>query len=662
MSDIVIKSTIGNMFEIEGISQISGRQMMKFNIFLNALSDVDVEKDKDVLKLVYQITDKNLIAKSVNQVKELIEKMGYSVSMDSDTLAIVDGWQDAQVMLDITFGKLKEIKSSAVEESIDYERFCKACDENLIIKLRDYQYKAAYLLCTGNGGFDFSVPGAGKTIITYATYRYLKNSHVVNQVFIIGPSSSYNAWFDEYKTCFGVEPDFENLSLEATKDCKIYLQASEKNHREITFVNIEKIRLLTREISEFISKANTLLIIDEAHKIKNPGAAVTTAALEITKHAHARIILTGTPMPNGYEDLYSLAKTLSPYKSILPYGYSQLKQMTKGSVSLEQSEKIRESISPYYSRISKKYLLEKGELLEPIYHDVYCEMSDEQDNLYSRLNDFCGKLNENIDEDILFNLKKAISIRKMQISANPALLQKSLVSSMDELKSEYAGIDASEDTDIAKLIKADRTLMSEFAESSIVKIIGKYANGMSITAKNQKAVEITAQLVGEGKKVLLWDVFVKNMEVLQALIQNKLCTKVEIVNGAVSGIDRQMAIKNFREGSSMVLIANPATLAESISLHRVCQNAIYVNRNFNAAQFIQSKDRIHRINMPIGTTANYYFLINNDSIDSCVNQRLEEKENRMLAILDADDIEIGGEELEDTAVMSNQDVEESYKR
>ena len=73
MSDIVIKSTIGNTFEIEGISQISGRQMMKFNIFLNALSDVDVEKDKDVLKLVYQITDKNLIAKSVNQVKELIE-------------------------------------------------------------------------------------------------------------------------------------------------------------------------------------------------------------------------------------------------------------------------------------------------------------------------------------------------------------------------------------------------------------------------------------------------------------------------------------------------------------------------------------------------------------------------------------------------------------
>ena len=662
MSNLVIKSINENVFEVEGVSQITGRHMMKFNIFLNALSDVDVEKDKNTLRLAYRIADKNLIAQSVNQVKELLVKMGYSVLMDSVSLAVVDEWQTAQITLDMTLEKLKQIKSSVVEESLDYEEFCKACDENLIIKLRDYQYKAAYLLCTGNGGFDFSVPGAGKTIITYTTYRYLKNNNIVNQVFIIGPSSSYNAWFDEYKTCFGMEPDFENLSLESTKNCKIYLQASEKNHREITFINMEKIRLLTKEISEFVSKANTLLIIDEAHKIKNPAAAVTTAALEITKNAYARIILTGTPMPNGYEDLYSLAKTLSPYKSILPYGYNQLKQMTKGNVSLEQSEKIRESIAPYYSRISKKYLLEKGELLEPIYHDVYCEMNDEQENLYSRLNEFCGKLNDDIDEDILFNLKKAISIRKMQISANPALLQKSLISSMDELKAEYAGIDTSEEKDIAKLIKADKTLMSGFGESSIIRMIGKYANGMSITAKNQKAVEITARLVKDGKKVLLWDVFVKNMEVLQSLIQSELGIKVEMVNGAVCGIDRQMAIKNFREGSSMVLIANPATLAESISLHRVCQNAIYVNRNFNAAQFIQSKDRIHRINMPAGTTANYYFLINSDSIDSCVDQRLEEKENRMLAILDADDIEIGGDELEDTAIMSKQDVEESYKR
>jgi hypothetical protein len=152
------------------------------------------------------------------------------------------------------------------------------------------------------------------------------------------------------------------------------------------------------------------------------------------------------------------------------------------------------------------------------------------------------------------------------------------------------------------------------------------------------------------------------MEILKDMIEEQLDVKVEMINGAVAGEERQIAIRNFREGNGMILIANPATLAESISLHKVCQNAIYVNRNFNAAQFIQSKDRIHRINMPKGTTANYYILLNDESIDTCVDSRLAQKENRMLAILDADDIDIGGEEMEDTSIMSKQDIEESYKR
>lgn len=110
----------------------------------------------------------------------------------------------------------------------------------------------------------------------------------------------------------------------------------------------------------------------------------------------------------------------------------------------------------------------------------------------------------------------------------------------------------------------------------------------------------------------------------------------------------------------MVLIANPATLAESISLHKVCQNAVYVNRNFNAAQFIQSKDRIHRINMPLGTTASYYFLMNEDTVDESIDERLTLKEQRMLAILDTDEISIGGAEFEDASIMSDEDVNSTF--
>lgn len=662
MNEVRINKLNQNTYVIDGVNCLSNRQMMKFNIFLNVLDGVSFKKDDKSVALTYKIDEKNIVAKSMLSLINHIEKQGLSITLDNAVSQLIREQIEFKEERALTLSQLKSIQNGTIEDTLQFKEYCMFCDNTLQIKLREYQYKAAFLLSVGKGGFDFSVPGAGKTIITYAAYSYMKKMEMVDHIFVIGPTSSFNAWFDEYKTCFGNQPDFENLAEDSTKDCKVYLNSSERNHKEVSFINFEKVRLLIGDISRCISASKMLLIIDEAHKIKNPNAAVTNSVLEITKYACARIVLTGTPMPNGYEDLYSLTKTFSPFEEILPYNYNQLRILTKKEASSKQTAIIRKSMEPYYSRISKRYLLEINELLKPNYHFISCKMNEDQDMLYSKLNEFCGKVCDDIDEDILEGLKKAILIRKMQVSANPALLQKSIINSMDELKEEYAGDSNIENSGILMLIKADRSIMEEFSESSIVKIVNRYVNKSVTTAKNNKAVELAKELVISGKKVLIWDVFVKNMEILKDLLEETIDARVELINGSVSSLDRQMAIKNFRESDSMILVANPATLAESISLHKVCQHAIYVNRNFNAAQFIQSKDRIHRINMPAGTTANYYFLLNNESIDSYVDLSLKQKEERMLAILDADDIEIGGDEMEDLSIMSKQDIENSYKR
>ena len=40
--------------------------------------------------------------------------------------------------------------------------------------------------------------------------------------------------------------------------------------------------------------------------------------------------------------------------------------------------------------------------------------------------------------------------------------------------------------------------------------------------------------------------------------------------------------------------------SEGISLHKVCKRALYLDRTYNAAQYLQSRDRIHRIGSDIG--------------------------------------------------------------
>ena len=54
-----------------------------------------------------------------------------------------------------------------------------------------------------------------------------------------------------------------------------------------------------------------MVVLDEAHKIKNTSGGITaTSIMELAKNCTSRVVLTGTPAPNGYEDLYG-RKTMS---------------------------------------------------------------------------------------------------------------------------------------------------------------------------------------------------------------------------------------------------------------------------------------------------------------------------------------------------------------
>lgn len=50
-----------------------------------------------------------------------------------------------------------------------------------------------------------------------------------------------------------------------------------------------------------------MVVLDEAHKIKNThGGIMAASTMVLASKAVSRVVLTGTPAPNGYEDLYNL--------------------------------------------------------------------------------------------------------------------------------------------------------------------------------------------------------------------------------------------------------------------------------------------------------------------------------------------------------------------
>lgn len=160
-----------------------------------------------------------------------------------------------------------------------------------------------------------------------------------------------------------------------------------------------------------------------------------------------------------------------------------------------------------------------------------------------------------------------------------------------------------------------------------------------ISRKMQEACRIAREWVGEGKKVLIWSGFVKTVEHLASLLAD---VGAEFIHGGISTDDddenlesREAVIRRFNapDSACRVLVANPAASSEGISLHHVCHHALYVDRNYNAGQYLQSEDRIHRIGLAEDVKTYVVVLAAPGTIDQSVARRLEAKVARMGAAL-----------------------------
>ena len=66
-----------------------------------------------------------------------------------------------------------------------------------------------------------------------------------------------------------------------------------------------------------------MVILDEAHQIKNTSGGITAeAVLRLAKYCRSRVVLTGTPAPNGYEDIYNLFNSFGPQGILFVFIYS----------------------------------------------------------------------------------------------------------------------------------------------------------------------------------------------------------------------------------------------------------------------------------------------------------------------------------------------------
>lgn len=77
----------------------------------------------------------------------------------------------------------------------------------------------------------------------------------------------------------------------------------------ILLINYEKARLIEPQLKKMKIQS---LIVDESQRIKSRNAQVSKAIYRVTRQCKSRLLLTGTPIGKGYEDLFMQYKVMDP--------------------------------------------------------------------------------------------------------------------------------------------------------------------------------------------------------------------------------------------------------------------------------------------------------------------------------------------------------------
>lgn len=486
-------------------------------------------------------------------------------------------------------------------------------------KLKEHQVKAALHLSFIKNGANFSVPGSGKTSVVLAVFEKLRLEDKVNSLFVVGPPSCFGPWRDEFKETLGREP----YCYIFAGDSRISRESEyfkTENFQELYLTTFHTLLNDVDNVIEFLSNRNlkAFFVVDEAHYIKQINGNWATAVIKCAEHAMYRCVLTGTPIPKSYEDLFNLIEVLWPQKNLLTSEERfKLKKLEAQKADKEAKQILDKKIGPIFYRVRKMDLgLKKQIFIPPIQINMNKHERTIYDSIFNKLKN-SAKNDYLVNIDLIQRLIKGRMIRLRQATSYVKLISSSI---------QYY----------------DEEILTN--RDSYANIIHNY-DQIELPAKLEYLIDMVSNFQKDKKKIVVWSNFIGTIKLIEDHL-NRLGIYNKMIIGEtpiqkesiVDGETREKIRNEFVDSKSGldVLIANPAACAESISLHKNCFDAIYYDLSYNCAQYLQSLDRIHRVGGSELHEANYYFLQYKNSIDSDILDNLNRKAKKMYDIIEDD--------------------------
>lgn len=381
----------------------------------------------------------------------------------------------------------------------------------------------------------FDEQGLGKTKQLIDALVGEISDQVIDGALIVCPNILKATWKEEVQKHSALRPVIFGSGKSARKTGFRSLLG------QVFIINYEAVAAELPSLRALLRFKRMALVLDESHRIKTPDSKVTQAVLALKEDAARRFIMSGTPVANKPEDIWSQAYFLDD-GAALGATFDEFKRQFKQGAAYTDLDVLRDRMSDLALRRRKEGTIElppKTIIRVPVH------LAGRQLTMYEKMRDELALWVRTLDgEDILKHGEDILArlVRLAQLASNPALLDQS-----------FEGAPA------------------KF--STLDHLIDRY-------------------LLESGSKLIVWSSFVNNIE---ALVRRYPQYQPVCLHGEMRSDARDANVRLFKTDESVrLLIANPAAAREGLTL-TVANTAIYVDRTFNLVDYLQSQDRIHRI-------------------------------------------------------------------
>lgn len=408
----------------------------------------------------------------------------------------------------------------------------------------------------------FHAMGAGKTFsainVMCARFMTSKFENKIDAAVIICPTSIKSVWlveFDKHAPC-----PINAFVYEAGGDAAFYQWAKkDKEGLKVLIIGVEALsqgKAFDRTM-EFLENKIAMVVCDESSRIKNHSADRTKKAFKISHACKFRMILTGTPVSQGMQDLFSQFYFLDP--SILGM---------------------------------KSFVL---------FRNMYCVMGGFQNravigfqnvpSLMDKIRPYCDIVTK---EEAMPQLPP--KIYSSPIVIKPTREQKAVMEQLHrEFMAEQSGDVLNVSTVMDRLTRYQQICGGFYPhddeENNSYKV-------RPIDGKNPKLdvlLELCEQVIGAGDKAIIWARFRPELELIAAKLNELYGAGTALpFHGGVSLEDRATYTRHFENGKTAKFMVANATVGGMGQTWVAATHTFYYSNTFSYEDRMQSEDRNHR--------------------------------------------------------------------